>query len=166
MVNASFLSWIFGENQLIVSSSVQLLLFYSGAISVFLLYCMRSQENVYYFIRRLIEKHLIFNILIDWNIIYVGSNIEPKTTPEYFDNPEWQTLERKTPRAIENTIVTLHNTTTSQFIWILFRLISLVVLGRFEWVLNGLRSFHIVVSRHSQDRRSSSKLFQVVSTLS
>ena len=61
----------------------------------------------------MIEKHLIFNISIDWNIIYVGSNIEPKTTHEYFDNPEWQTLERKTPRAIENTIGTLHNTTTS-----------------------------------------------------
>ena len=41
------------------------------------------------------------------------SNIEPKTTPEYFDNPEWQALERKTPRAIENTIVTLDNIATS-----------------------------------------------------
>ena len=55
----------------------------------------------------------MFDILIDWNIIYVGSNIEPKITHEYFDNPEWQTLERKTPRAIENTIVTLNKTTTS-----------------------------------------------------
>ena len=37
---------------------------------------------------------------------------------------------------------------------VLFRFISFVALGRFELVLDGCGSFHIVVTTRSQDKRS------------
>ena len=42
-----------------------------------------------------------------------------------------------------------------RYLWeVLFRFISLLVLGSFEWVLDGFGSFHILVTTHSQDKRS------------
>ena len=66
-------------------------------------------------------------------------------------------LERKIPHVIENTIVMQHNTTILQFIVTFVGgfgcFTSLVVLGHFEWVLDGFGLFHILVITQSLDSK-------------